>query len=255
MSKVQYLIQQSKAAGIGAFVVDIKRPSARYARNIRLIKANGMKYVARVVVFPHGGTAEQVKSQAYWTKKWRLAKYAISLGANAIQLDYIRYKPSRRYSLQNAHDIHDVIQYFDKKVDQSGIPLQIDIFGVAAHKPANYIGQNAALFANSVDVICPMLYPSHFEPYRYYAKRPYETVYNSVKGLRRQLRNHSDIKVYAFIELSNYRYPLSWGQRIDYIKKQMRGALEGGADGWYVWSAKNKYRILFQVLRIQQAKK
>ena len=247
--RMNYLIHQAKSVGIKTFVIDIYYPNKRYARNIAKVRANGIRYVARIVVFPYGAHHHQVKSRKYWQKRWRRAQYAISLGASAIQLDYIRYKPSVRSSPQNARNIYEVIKFFRHKMQGTGVKLQIDIFGVAAHKPAVRIGQNVPLFANSVDAICPMVYPSHYEPYRHHAVRPYSTVLKSVLALRQQLRGHPHVKVFAFIELYNYRYPMSRYAKIKYIKAQMQAARDGGANGWYAWSARNKYSLLFYVLR------
>lgn len=249
---MQYLIRNAKALGIGTFVIDIYRPSKRYAKNIAMVKQHGIRYVARVVVFPYGGTERQVRSRAYWKKRWRQAKYAISLGADAIQLDYIRYKPTRRASRKNALDIYEVIKFFRQKLRGTRVELQIDVFGIAAHQPSRSIGQNVKLFANMVDVINPMVYPSHYEPFRYHAKRPYQTVFKSIKALKNQLRNHPHIKIHAFIELFNYRYPMSNHKRVKYIQAQIRGVYDADADGWYAWSARNKYGLLFRVLKMKQ---
>lgn len=247
--KMRYLIRESKASGINTFIIDAHYKNSRYKKNIRLVKRAGIRYVARIVVFPHGGTRAQVHSKRIWNKRLRLAKYAVSLGANAIQLDYIRYKSSQYPSKQNAKDIYKVIRYFRRHLNGSGVRLQIDIFGVAAHKPSRTIGQNIPMFANAVDAINPMVYPSHYEPFRYHAKRPYKTVLDSVKALRQQLRGYPNVKVNAYIELYNYRYPMSRYKKINYIKAQIQAAHDAGATGWYAWSARNKYALLFAILK------
>lgn len=247
--RMRYLISQAKSVGISTFVIDIYYPNSRYAKNIKKVKENGIRYVARVVVFPYGGTRKQVRSRAYWEKRWKQAKYAIKLGAEAIQLDYIRFKPTQPWSDKNAEDIYKVIKFFRDKLKGTGVRLQIDIFGVAAHGHSKAIGQDVTLFAKAVDAINPMVYPSHYEPFRHHALRPYETVLDSVLALREQLGNHSHVRIHAFIELYNYRYPMSYSTRVRYIKAQMQAAKDAGADGWYVWSARNKYKILFKVLR------
>lgn len=131
----------------------------------------------------------------------------------------------------------------------TGVKLQIDIFGVAAHQPSRTIGQNVPLFANLVDTINPMVYPSHYEPFRYHAQRPYRTVLDSVSALKRQLRHHPNVNVFSYIELYNYRYPMSRENKIQYIRAQIAASRDAGANGWYAWSANNKYGLLFYVLR------
>lgn len=247
--QVDYLIQEAKATGLNTFVIDVNYKNARYAKNIAHITQNGIQYVARVVVFPDGGTSSQIKSRAYWEKRWQQASYAVSLGADAIQLDYIRYKASQPPSPQNARDIDEVVQFFDQKLQGSGVALQIDIFGVAAHKPSLAIGQNVVLFADNVNAICPMVYPSHYEPHPKPSLHPYQTVFNSVFALEKQLQNYSHVKIYAFVEANNYRHAMSKDLKEKYIQAQIQGVLDAGADGWYVWSPLNKYQVLFSALR------
>jgi len=247
--RMQYLIKRSKAVGINTFVIDIYHPNRRYAKNIAMVRRAGLRYVARIVVFPYGATHGQIKNRSIWEKRWRRAQYAIKLGASEIQLDYIRYRKTTRPSDQNARNVYKVIQFFRNRLRGTGVKLQIDIFGVVAHRPTRTIGQNVKLFASSIHSINPMVYPSHYEPYRFYAVRPYATVFDSVSALRRQLVNHPHVKIYAYIELYNYRYPMSYATKVKYIRAQLRGVMNAGANGWYAWSARNKYNILFNILQ------
>src|ERR1044071_6841292 len=57
-----YLIRNAKASGINAFVVDMEIPSKRYEQNIALVRESGIKYVARIIMFPDGGTTAQIKN-------------------------------------------------------------------------------------------------------------------------------------------------------------------------------------------------
>lgn len=247
--RMTQLIQEAKKDDVGTFIIDTDYRNTRYARNLEMVHKNGIKFVSRVVIFPHGGTRAQVTSKEYWNKRWAKAQYAISLGASAIQLDYIRYKHTNRGSAENAKDIYNVIDFFHNKLRGTKVELQIDVFGVAAHRPAIHIGQNIPLFAPLLDAVNPMVYPSHYEPFRHHAERPYHTVLDSVSALRKQLDKFPAVKVYAFIELFNYRYPMSTAKRLKYIHAQIQAAEDSGADGFYVWSARNKYSMLFQALK------
>lgn len=246
--QVDYLISQAKATGINTFVIDVDEPHKIYEQNVRKVKQAGLRYVARIVFFPTGGTPDLVKSQAYWDKRWKQAQYAINLGADAIQLDYIRYKASQPKSDQNSKDIYEVIKYFRNKMGPK-VKLQLDVFGIASHMHSRYIGQDVALFAHSIDTLCPMVYPSHYEPFKYHSERPYETIYSSLKALKDRIKDTPNVKINAFIEMYNIRYPMSQQHRIDYIYTEMQAAKDAGADGWYAWSANNKYETLFETLR------
>lgn len=250
---LKYLIDKSKEVGINTFVIDFRYMSKSYQENIALVKKNGIKYVARIVVFPDGGKDPQVSSVAYWEKRYQLVDQAIKLGAEEIQLDYVRYTSKQPPSSRNAQNIYKVIKWYKNKLAARGIPLQIDVFGSTCFGDSIYIGQSLTLFADSVDAICPMVYPSHFEPYRKYAKIPYEAVRVRLAALRKQFHGKIPFKVYPFIEMYNYRYPLSEQQKKDYIAKQIAAVDDNGMDGWYVWNIHNKYDNLFLVLKNRKA--
>ncbi len=247
--KMSHLIKEAKATGINTFVIDVYNRSSRYTKNIKLVRANGIKYVARVVLFPYGGTIKDVRSKATLEKRWRWAKYAVDLGASAIQLDYVRFKPSQRLSNNNVHEIHRVIKFFKNKLAGTHVKLQVDVFGITALGPSKRIGQDVGIFGKTIDAVCPMVYPSHFEPFRYYAKRPYKAVAKLVGGVKKQLRGQANVAIYPFIELYNYRYPLSRSARIKYIKDQIKAVKDANVNGFYVWNDQNDYAILFDVLK------
>jgi hypothetical protein len=127
--------------------------------------------------------------------------------------------------------------------------LQIDVFGITSFGPENHIGQNLKMISKTVDVICPMVYPSHFEPYVHHANTPYETVYGSLKSIQKQFADsNQNVQLIPYIELSNYRYPLSHEKKMAYIRAQIKAAEDAGAHGWFVWSPNNLYDNLFTVL-------
>lgn len=250
---LNYLIKRAKAAGIDTFVVDMEIPSTRYRDNITLLKENNINYVARVVIFPYGGTAERVNNPDYWQRKYKLVKQAVEYGANQIQLDYIRYNTKQKPSAENAKKIQVIIQWYKDKLAAENIPLQVDVFGVASFGESKYIGQNIKLFSQSVDAICPMVYPSHYSPFPEHYRTPYATVYDSLTSIKEQFDDKMPVKLYAYIELSNYHYPsMSHDKKIAYIKAQLKAVHEAGADGWYAWSPHNRYDNLFNILEEQQ---
>lgn len=247
-----YLISRAKKVGISTFIVDLELPSARYAANINLLKKNNIHYVARIIMFPDGGKPNQIKSVAYWEKKYRLIQTALNYGAQQIQLDYIRYSSKQPPSPQNAEDILKIIRWVKARTP---VPLQVDVFGISSFGPSKYIGQDIKLFSSSVDAFCPMVYPSHYEPFRIHAVTPYETVYSSLMAIHKQFNNKPlPFKLYPYIELSNYRYPLSQAKKLAYIYAQIQAAENANADGWYVWSPHNYYDNLFTVLETRHVK-
>lgn len=249
---INNLIKNAKAAGIDTFVVDLESPSKRYRENIALLKENNIKYVARIVMFPGGGTRAQVKNPDYWQKRYALVKQAIDWGAAEIQLDYIRYNTKQKPSSQNAQDILEIINWYKGKLASQNIPLQIDVFGVASYGESKYIGHNIKLFSQSIDALCPMVYPSHYSPFAQHFANPYDTVYDSLVRIQDQFDEKMPMKMYAYIELSNYHFSMSHEKTLSYIKQQLKAVDDAGADGWYAWSPHNRYDNLFKVLISQK---
>ncbi len=247
-STLKSLIRRSKAAGINTFVIDASYRSRYYKRNIELVEKSGIRYVARIIIFPHGGSHNQVTNEQYWQKKYKLAEYAIKMGADEIQLDYIRYSSKQEPSSENAININRVIAWFKRRLKPMNIPLQVAVFGETTFGASKRIGQNVVLFADNIDVLAPMLYPSHYEPYKYYSTRPYKTVYDSLMALDKQFFGKIPFHVYAYIEMYNYRHKMSSTQRIQYIRAQVQAVRDANVDGWYAWSANNKYSYLFKAL-------
>jgi len=255
--KLDYLIREAKATGLNTFVIDHDYYSSRYAPTIAKVKDAGLKVVTRIVVFADGGSAKQVRSQAYWEEKYKLVHEAIRAGSDVIQLDYIRYSSKGPANPQNAKDIYQVIRWFKTKINAQGVPMEIDIFGEVGYYPSMHIGQDIKMFADSVDGVNPMVYPSHYWPYEKYSADPYKTVKDSLNALVAQFDNKPPFKVHAFIEATNYHYlkKTSNAQKQKYLLQQIRAVEDANSvSGWYVWSANNVYDNLFQVLRNNKIK-
>ncbi len=255
--KLDYLIKQAKATGINTFVIDHDYYSSHYAPMIAKVKAAGIKSVTRIVVFSDGGNAQQIHSQAHWEDKLKLVNDAIKAGTDAIQLDYIRYSSKEPANPQHAKDVYQVIKWFKAKTSAQNVPMEIDIFGEVSYYPSMHIGQDIKMFADSVDGVNPMVYPSHFWPYQKYSAEPYKTINNSLNALAAQFDDKTPFKIHAFIEAANYHYihKTSDAEKQRYLLQEIR-AVEDSKDvsGWYVWSANNCYDNLFAVLKNNKIK-
>lgn len=250
--KLSYFIREAKATGINTFVVDHDYFSSHFAPAIDRIRKAGIKPVARIVVFSDGGNREQVRSESHWQKKYKLIEDAIAAGVQAIQLDYIRYSSKSPANPEHAKDIYKIIKWFKTRINAANIPMEIDIFGEVSYYPSLHIGQDIEMFADSVDGVNPMVYPSHYWPYQKYSAEPYNTVKNSLNALVGKFNNKPPFKVHAFIEAANYHYvkKTSNAQKQKYLLEEIRAVEDANnVSGWYVWSANNVYENLFHVLK------
>lgn len=255
--KLDYFIREAKATGINTFVIDHDYHSSKYAPAIAKVKAANIKVVTRIVVFSDGGNAKQVRSQSHWEDRYKFVNEAIKAGTDTIQLDYIRYSSKEPANPQHAKDVYQVIKWFKNKINAQKVPMEIDIFGEVSYYPSMHIGQDLKMFADSVDGVNPMVYPSHFWPYQKYSAEPYKTVNNSLKALVGHFDDKPPFKVHAFIEAANYHYikKTSNAEKQKYLLQQIRAVEDAdGVSGWYVWSANNVYENLFQVLKNNKIK-
>jgi len=250
--KLDYLIREAKATGINTFVIDHDYYSSHYAPAIAKVKAAGIKNITRIVVFSDGGNRQQIHSQAHWEEKLKLVNEAIKAGSDGVQLDYIRYSSKEPANPQHAQDVYQIIKWYKAKIGAQNIPMEIDIFGEVSYYPSLHIGQDIKLFADSVDGVNPMVYPSHFWPYQKYSAEPYKTINNSLNALAAQFHGTPPFKIHAFIEAANYHYvkKTSNTEKQRYLLQEIRAVEDAkGVSGWYVWSANNVYDNLFQVLK------
>jgi hypothetical protein len=177
---------------------------------------------------------------------------AIKAGADAVQLDYIRYSSKVAANPQHAKDVYQIIKWFKAKINSAHVPMEIDIFGEVSYYPSMHIGQDIKMFADSVDGVNPMVYPSHFWPYQKYSAEPYKTINNSLNALLEQFKGSPPFKIHAFIEAANFHYlrKTSNAEKQKYLLQEIRAVENAkGVSGWYVWSANNVYDNLFQVLK------
>lgn len=246
---LQKIVSKATYYHLHSLVVDLERPTTAYQKGIRYIHQHNLQAVTRVVIFPKGGTYQQVQDRHAWEKRWELMDYAIQSHTDAIQLDYIRYNKNTPPSWHNVLDVATVVHFFKQKI-AGRVPLEIDVFGETALTPSLTIGQDVKTLAHEVQVICPMLYPSHFNYPSYLPENAYSTIYKSLQGMKKQLgENKTHIKIIAYIEAYNYRFPhMAWAQRVHYIQQEIRAVRDAHVDGWYVWSANNYYKALFEAL-------
>lgn len=184
----------------------------------------------------------------------------VSFGFDQIQLDYVRFPtdgvlhtisyPLVIDSLSKIEVIGSLLSRVRKILDQKNISLAVDVFGWVPwlRKGREFqIGQDYDMIAQYADVICPMLYSSHF-PNSFKAEYGHERAYHIVregtaKGFAR--KGSLPTGVQPYIQGFKWHAP-HFGT--EYLIGQMRAAEESGAIGWIVWNAGNDYSALWKAL-------
>ncbi len=192
-----------------------------------------------------------------------VVKELVSFEFDQIQLDYLRFPsdgdvgtcfyPVAIDSLSKAEIISLLLSRVRQVIDTTKVSLAADVFGWVPwlYKDRDYwIGQDYDLIAEYADVICPMLYSSHFpESFKaeYGPLRAYHIIREGTeKAAMRKGSRRTGVQPY--IQGFRWKEP-HFGT--DYLLQQMQAATEGGAVGWIVWNAKNDYSALWEALNAE----
>jgi hypothetical protein len=281
MGTVNYPTKNALAAELGA---SSNPPIVDYARAIRFAHAKGIRVIARIPCFHDPWAAKHAprlslkgKSGRTFNMGWTdpanpevqdyivaLTKEVIELGADEVQLDYVRF-PVQPQDVKNADmpppDGHrsQAIKAFVKAVHDvthaSGIPLSLDVFGVTATGEASDIealGQNLAVVGTETEVLSPMVYPSHYAPgWNGFAEpgaHPEIIGIGTRAALGRLHAGHvKGTLIRPWLQASSYKTP-NYGPQ--YIRGEIKSAETSGAVGWLMWDPSNSYWAVWGALPI-----
>lgn len=97
-----------------------------------------------------------------------IAKEVLEKGFDEVQFDYIRF-PGNGHGIDYSNlteprefYVHRFVTYASQELAE--YPISVDIFGITCIESydAGGIGQTISVFGDSIDVISPMIYPSHY---------------------------------------------------------------------------------------------
>ncbi|MDI6840161.1 MAG: putative glycoside hydrolase [bacterium] len=243
-------------------------------------KKHGIRLIARIVVFQDSILAWYNKGKysirslddkiwkdghgRYWTNPClkevqlyniEIAKDLAKRGVPEIQFDYIRFPSASGKFKPYRIDCEDkekvIVQFLElarKELKPLGVTIAGDVYGYALWLPSlKDEGQNLRLMATLLDVICPMLYPSHFHPKEEWSPDPREREYRLVfKSVAKGESLIGESKFVPYIQGFNLRSP---GFGPAYIANQIHAARESNAWGYIVWNARSDYTSFWELLK------
>jgi hypothetical protein len=216
---------------------------------------------------------------ATWEPLAELTAEAVALGFDEIQYDYVRFPETTlfRYNLGEAEDIprHVHIEGFLARA-RAAAPdavLSVDLFGVPClfTEDIGGLGQVLESIGTHIDVISPMVYPSHYcrydtgnlygnirevfdtHPLTIKGKAalkpdlaPYEVVYNSLVIARDRLdkAGFSHIPLRPYLQgftMTAIRADSRLNYGVDAYRAQIQATADAGGSGWIFWNAGNQY--------------
>lgn len=247
--KFNKLIADAKIYNINTFVIDAQ-PIKIPEKMLQELEKEKIHAVARIVIFD-GGLATASPEKNHMAKLKYFMENACNSGFKEIQFDYIRYKDEVRVnlSLKQRYDkitgIMEELKSYAKDCKQE-VKFGADIFGRVPFNDNDYIGQKVENFSASLDILFPMLYPSHFYGQPERIKNPYQTVYDGVMQTR--LKAKKGTKIIPYIQGFGMSIRPSGLKMHQYIKEQIKASYHSKSDGFIVWNAFNDYKDTFKAI-------
>jgi hypothetical protein len=187
-----------------------------------------------------------------------ISKELAQMGVDEIQYDYVRFPAwgdtkDAKYSFDETKlKKNEIITAFLKRQRENLAPYKVlmsaDVYGVVAWEQdidTSITGQKISDMAKYLDVISPMLYPSHFfGPFDGFANpgmEPYHFLYAGVKRTRYKTLG-TGVTIRPWIQAFTWKAP---NYSPDYVYKQIKATNDAYSGSWLLWNAGNEYKIAF----------
>jgi hypothetical protein len=235
-------------------------------------EARGIYLVGRVVVFEdpilsrnrprlaiqrQGGGVWTSSGGLGWTNPYdeRVWKYnvdvaaaAVKSGFDEIMFDYVRFPTDgdvasavypQRAREHRSVTIARFLEYARGRLEPMGARVSAAVFGLTATREMG-IGQRPRRLARHLDVIYPMVYPSHYGPGEYGLDDPDGvpgiTVARSLRDFRRALRG-SDTLLVPWLQ----DFSLGHEYTLEDVQAQILAARDADAGGYLLWNPSGVY--------------
>ena len=191
-----------------------------------------------------------------WQYAADLAREAYDLGFSEVQFDYVRFPDEKRliaetvYPLakgrQRAQVIREQLGFLRSTLKPRGMVVTADVFGLTATDSTDMgIGQKWESFIDQVDVVLPMVYPSHFAPGTYKIRKPnanpYSTIDHALKDvIRRSAKIANAAKVIPWYQDFTMGSPRYYAEQ---IRAQKKAGYDNGFRSWILWNPRSAYTL------------
>lgn len=234
--------------------------------------------VARLALFLDGGLGRQRPDLALsdslgvpWTERgctWmdaaqpEVRAYNLSLalelaaaGVDEVQVDYVRFPTNgwdgdwqgdlQTTAARRRGIITGFVAALHDTLGQRGCQLSAAIFGIAAWGRTEDLaltGQHVPSLAPHLDVICPMIYPSHFEPGFEGLAQPADHPGRVITAGVQRCRDLAGDRVLVRPWLQAFAWRVSdYGAA--YVQSQIDAAMLAGSSGWSLWNPAGRYDV------------
>jgi hypothetical protein len=191
-----------------------------------------------------------------WQYAADLAREAYQLGFSEVQFDYVRFPDEKRlqteatYPLANgrvrAQVIREQLGFLRSALKSLPMRVTADVFGLTATDTTDMgIGQRWEMFVDQVDVVLPMIYPSHFARGTYKLRNPnahpYATIDNALKDAIERTRPIANAaKIIPWYQDFTLGPPHYYAEQ---VRAQKKAGYDNGFQSWILWNPKSNYTI------------
>jgi hypothetical protein len=186
-----------------------------------------------------------------WEYLVQIAADVARRGFREIQFDYVRFPAEGTVSdamypgadeESKADVISAFLAYARQRLEPLGVWVSADIFGMVLRVDNDQgIGQRLEQVANNVDIVCPMIYPSHYDNGSYNLvnpnKSPYELVTAALKDAKSRVAGTGAMVRPWLQDFSLKGVPYGVAE----VKAQIRAAEEQGYTEWLLWDIHLNY--------------
>jgi hypothetical protein len=186
-----------------------------------------------------------------WEYLVQIAEDAARRGFREIQFDYVRFPtdgpiseavyPGEYCSKTDA--IAGFLAYARQRLEKLGVWVSADVFGIVIMDTPDTltIGQKCYKVAQNVDILCPMVYPSHYEPGSYGLDKPISSPYELISAAMSETTSRlAGTGAMGRPWLQDFSiYGVEYG--VENVKAQIKAAEEQGYTEWLLWDPSLKY--------------
>ncbi|MFC5700646.1 putative glycoside hydrolase [Cohnella faecalis] len=278
----------SRPAGSQSYPMAQTRSVSSMSRLVKKLKENHIYLIARIVTFKDAALADSNPRWAIRSKEgkvWKdrggnawidpfreeawaypiaLAEQASSMGFDEVQFDYVRFpengsKVDREVQYANKHGwskseaISRFLRAATDKVHAKGAKISADVFGLVTSTADMGIGQRWGAISSEVDVISPMIYPSHYSNGMWGIRHPDLTPGLVVsRALADATRENAKLlsagKHAARVRPWLQGFTAGWVRPHqtygkDQIQEQIRAARKAGYSSYMLWNSASRYPI------------
>lgn len=240
-----------------ARIVCFKDPCLAGARpELALKKADGTP------VMDGGGMAwVNPYREEVWEYLAEVAEASVEAGFDEIQFDYVRFPigedaDAAEYGVdmqetEKQQAISGFLEYAVNRLHGKGIVVTADVFGtiIGSETDVEQVGQDYAKLGEIIDVLSPMVYPSHYGNGVFGLDipdaHPYETVLAALNGSKGELEGIAEEKR-AAVRPWLQAFTATWvNGHISYggeqVRQQIQAVYDAGYEEWILWNAVNRY--------------